>query len=112
MITRLHQPRQLTKSRDHGSPRGGAGAGLGGGGGGGGGVPPQLPRMGGSASAASSLESYRKPPIRSASSSSPIAAAAAPSALSDRRNPRFGSCSQGIGPCPCQPARLSWSRPR
>ena len=26
--------------------------------------------------------------------------------------PRFASCSHGIGPCPCHPARRSWSRPR
>jgi len=39
-------------------------------------------------------------------------AAARPSACRDRRKPRFGSCSHGMGPVPCQPDRRSWSRPR
>ena len=56
-----------------------------------------------SAATAVALESARKVRQRCASSSSPIRPAATPSACSARRNPRFGSCSQGTGPCPFQP---------
>ena len=42
----------------------------------------------------------------------PIAAAARPSACRQRRKPWFGSCDQGTGPCPFQPARRRASSPR
>jgi len=41
-----------------------------------------------------------------------VAAADAASMCSERRKPWLGSCSQGTGPLPRQPARRSWSRPR
>ena len=50
------------------------------------------------ASAAVGLESRRNVEQRSHSSCSPIARAARASSARQRRNPRFGSCSQGTGP--------------
>src|SRR5690606_29947630 len=63
-------------------------------------------------SAAVGLLSRRNWAQRTASSISPIAWAARWRAYRQRRNPRFGSCSHGIGPCPFHPARRSWSSPR
>ena len=48
---------------------------------------------------------------RCASGCSPIAAAARPRAATASRNPRLGSCDEGTGPAPFQPARRSASRP-
>jgi len=43
---------------------------------------------------------------------SPMRCAAMASAYNARRKPRFGACSQGMGPEPFQPARRNASRPR
>ena len=68
---------------------------------------PSLGRYACRAATAAGLLSARKSLHREASSSSPIAAAAAPSRYNARRNPWFGWCSHGTGPCPRQPARRS-----
>ncbi len=65
-----------------------------------------------SASPAAGSQSRRNWAHRAASSDSPISPAARESRCRQRRKPRLGPCAQGTGPCPFQPLRRSWSRPR